>query len=133
MRTSRQAQASRLNGALGGRPRNDYGTEARRRNRELARKLLLDAQIESLRFLIYTRDDPNAPRSDRVRCALELLNRGDFPAKSANFVGVGAIPEDLEVPKMFVLGKFAGPGGNGSSGNGDGNGKKERAKKNGDG
>lgn len=84
-------------------------TELKRKAREKAQRLVAGQQEESVRFLIYVRDNPNADLRERVRCALELLNRGEMPAKSANYHGVGSasdLDEMFSLPKLVVLGKY---------------------------
>lgn len=108
MATARQRAAARTNGHFGGAP-NKRLVELRRKSRDKAMRIVASQQEESVRFLVYVRDNPNAPLNERVRCALELLNRGEMPAKSASYVGVGGLDEldnALAAPKLVVLGKY---------------------------
>ena len=108
MATPAQRAAARANGQLGGRPTSML-TELKRKAREKATKLVLAQQEESIKFLVYVRDNPNAALNERVRCALELLNRGEMPAKSASFHGIGSaseVEEMFSTPKLVVLGQF---------------------------
>lgn len=108
MATNAQRAAARANGRLGGRPTTML-VELKRKARERATRIVASQQEESVKFLIYVRDNPNAALNERVRCALELLNRGEMPAKSASYHGVGGIGELDEAfasPKLVVLGRF---------------------------
>jgi hypothetical protein len=105
---SKVADAARWNGHFGGKPTNAM-VALRRRARERATRIVAANQEEAVRFLVYVMNNPNAALSERIRCALELLNRGEMPAKSASFLGVGT-SEELDAmfssPKLVVLGKF---------------------------
>lgn len=92
---------------MGGRPTN-LMQELRKRAREKASRLLCNETEECIRFLIYVRDNPNVAMPERVRCALELLNRGEVPAKTASYLGTATPAGDLleEPPKLVVLGRF---------------------------
>lgn len=99
---------SRRNGHFGGAP-TAAAIEQRRKAREKATRIVSANQEEAVKFLVYVMNNPNAALSERVRCALELLNRGELPAKSAAYVGVGST-DDLDqmfgTPKLVILGKF---------------------------
>lgn len=108
MATARQIAAARRNGVLGGRPTNAL-TDLKRKAREKATKLLCDETEESIKFLVYVRDNPNVAMPERVRCALALLDRGEVPAKGATYHGTATGAGELleEPPKLVVLGRFA--------------------------
>jgi len=105
---ARKRQIARENGALGGRPPTKIML-LRKRARLRAMRLLATQQEKSVRVLIDLRDDPNVPPSERIRCAVELLNRGEVPSKSASFHGHGsaeALDEMFGAPKLVVLGQW---------------------------
>ncbi len=108
MATAKQRASARTNGHFGGAPTKQM-IEVRRKAREKATRIVSANQEEAAKFLVYVMNNPNAPLPERVRCALELLNRGEMPAKSATYVGVGT-NEELDkmfgTPKMFVFGKY---------------------------
>lgn len=120
--TARHAAAARINGRRGGRPTNAI-QEMKRKARERAARLLCSETEESILFLKYVRDNPNVPWGERVRCALEMLNRGEVPSKTSSYLGTATPAGELmdEPPKLVVLGKFGAekvkgdPEGNGSA------------------
>jgi len=106
---SARPDMERLNGRFIGGGHKKAIIEMRRRSRERAARMLASEQEESVRFLVWTRDNPNAPLTERIRCALEILSRGELPAKNATYMGVGST-EDIDAmfgnPKLVVLGRF---------------------------
>lgn len=80
----------------------------KRRARDRVARILAREQEESVRFLIYMRDNPNIANEQRIRCALEILSRGETPTKNASYLGTAAAGGELidEPPKLVVLGKF---------------------------
>jgi len=117
--TARQIASARRNGHLGGRPTNAL-TELKRKSREKATKLLCAETEESIKFLVFVRDDANVAIEQRIRCALELLTRGEAPPKSANYLGAAGAAGELleEPPKLVVLGRFDQERKNGAQENG---------------
>lgn len=113
--------AARENGQLGGRPVKAL-IEMKKRARERATRLLCREQEESVRFLIYMRDNPNVSAPERIRCALEILSRGETPTKNASYLGTAAAGGELldEPPKLVVLGRFKTDEPHTSEGNGHG-------------
>ena len=99
---------ARHNGHFGGAPTRAM-VEVRRKARERATRIVSANQEEAVRFLVYVMNNPNAALAERVRCALELLSRGELPAKSGTYLGVGGM-EELDAmfatPKLVILGKF---------------------------
>lgn len=103
-----QRAAARENGKKGGRPTSALA-ELKRKAREKATKLIAGEQEESVRFLIWIRDNPRCDIRERVRCAIELLNRGEIPAKAITAHGEVTADGDIGAPKLFVIGKFTSP------------------------
>lgn len=104
---TRREQAQEA-GMLGGRPTNLL-TKLKAEAREKSQRLVAGEQETCIKFLIAIRDNKRAPMRERVRCAVELLDRGEMPAKSASFHGFGATDEIGEIfgtPKLFVLEKY---------------------------
>lgn len=118
MATPKQRASARTNGHFGGAPSKEL-VELRRKSRDRATRIVASKQEEAVLFLVYVMNNPNASVSERVRCAIELLDRGELPKKSASYLGVGGIEEMDAVfgsPKLVVLGKY------GSEKNGHANG-----------
>lgn len=107
-RTKATAAAARVNGRAGGRPRNDYGSAAMRRRREQARRLGQNELLESVKFLMWVRDNPAADTANRVRCAVEILNRFGFPSMAVSAITDAS--QIFDVPKLFEIGHLAGNG-----------------------
>lgn len=126
MASPKRQAAGRANGKFGGAPTADM-VAVRRKARDKAIRIVAANQEEAVKFLVYVMNNPNAPLNERVRCALELLSRGEMPAKSGTYLGVGQSDEldaIFGTPKLVVLGKFTEKGDvtNGGSGvhpNGD--------------
>lgn len=100
-------------GRLGGRPSAKLQS-LKSKARDEAQALLVTQQLPSLRFLMQVRDDPEVPMRERVRCAVELLDRGTTPAVSASVQGIGTL-DDMEqrfgVPKLVVTEKYGSANG----------------------
>lgn len=106
--TEAQKAAARENGKLGGRPTIAL-TELRKQAREDAQKLLAAMQTRAVKFLAQVMDDESVDVRERVKCATELLDRGEMPRKSANYHGIGEVAEldaIFSTPKLVVMGKF---------------------------
>jgi hypothetical protein len=106
--TEAQKAAARENGKMGGRPTSTL-TDLRKKAREDAQKLLAAMQTRAVQFLSEVMLDESVDVRERVKCATELLDRGEMPKKSANFHGVGEISEMdaiFSAPKMFVVSKY---------------------------
>jgi hypothetical protein len=116
-RSAKQAASARHNGHFGGAPTREM-VEVRRKAREKATRIIAANQEEAVKFLVYVMNNPNAPLNERVRCALEVLSRGEMPAKSGTYLGVGQ-SDELEsifgTPKLVVLGKYADAKSNGDT------------------
>jgi hypothetical protein len=137
--TDAQRAASRSNGRLGGRPRNEWGVAESRRNAALARQLGMDQCLENLLFWKYVRDNGEAPVSAQMDAAAQIEDRY---GKAKQSVTIAAQVETEEVKTVELVGGFeAPPGWNGrepgvrredvvnalqpgaGNGNGNGNGK----------
>lgn len=98
-----------------GRP-TDEERLARRRARENMQRLLAGQQQRSLAVLIAIRDNPKAEDSDRIRCCIEIMDRGEHPKKTANYHGIGDMDQleaAFEFPKIFVTEKYTNGNGHG--------------------
>jgi hypothetical protein len=103
-----QKAAARENGKMGGRPTSAL-TDLRKKAREDAQKLLASMQVRAVNFLVKVMLDESVDVRERVKCATELLDRGEMPKKSAAYHGVGEIGEldaIFAAPKLFSVSKF---------------------------
>jgi len=108
-----RAEQAREAGKLGGRPTNQL-TRLKATARHRSQRLVAREQETSVRFLVMVRDNKvpgakNIPMRERVRCAIELLDRGEMPAKSASYHGLGSMDEINElfaVPKLVITQKY---------------------------
>ena len=84
---------------------NPYGVSALQRARAQARLLGRSATLESVKFLVWVRDNPSAPFTERVKSALAILDRFGFPTTQ-----VTAFEAADEIPrKLFVTARFKDP------------------------
>ena len=112
--TKAQQDARRANGKHGGHPRAPQFSNAQRANRLMARRLLMNEQLETARFLIHCRDNPRLPIDIRVRAAESILNRGGTPPV-AHTEHSGEIAGDAAQVKLVVLRQFAQSGNDGAA------------------
>lgn len=94
--TPAQQEASRVNGAKGGRPAKDSAERAALR-RKRARELGQRESLNNLKFWLWVRNNGRLPIETRMSASIQIENRYGQPPQSVN------ITAELEsdAPKMF--------------------------------
>lgn len=111
-----QREASRKNGALGGRPRKEVGTGEIRRLKDEARRTGERAAAKVPEILERWMTDTRVSIGDRLQVMRELCDRFGFPRQQVT--AMMSLGEDA--PKLFDLTPFEPPASHGpASENGD--------------